>query len=145
MTSKFPVNEEMENEPKIPVDRNTSPIPPPPQLTEEQETKLWRKIDRRLMPILSLMYLMSFLDRGNIGNARLQGLVTELGLVGNQYNIALMSYFIVWLSVYSTNQALALTYVLQPYCIFEFPSNLVLKKFQPRIWLPGITILWGTV
>ncbi|KAL0564185.1 hypothetical protein V5O48_017868 [Marasmius crinis-equi] len=72
--------------------RNSNLTPPSPQLTEEQETKLWRKIDRRLMPILSLMYLMSFLDRGNIGNARLQGLVTELGLVGNQYNIALPGF-----------------------------------------------------
>jgi hypothetical protein len=38
-----------------------------PTLTPEQESKLWRKIDLRLMPILSLMYLFSFLDRGNIG------------------------------------------------------------------------------
>ncbi|KAG7087157.1 hypothetical protein E1B28_013137 [Marasmius oreades] len=98
----------------------------PPKLTEEEERKLWRKIDRRLMPILCLMYLMSFLDRGNIGNARLQGLVAQLGLVGNQYNIALTMYFI-------------------PYCICECPANLVLKKFRPRIWLPGITVLWGII
>jgi hypothetical protein len=42
-----------------------SRLPPPPQLTPEQEKKLWRKIDLRLMPILSLMYLFSYLDRGN--------------------------------------------------------------------------------
>ncbi len=41
-------------------------LPPPPALTEEQEKKLWRKIDLRLMPILSLMYLFSFLDRGSL-------------------------------------------------------------------------------
>jgi hypothetical protein len=35
-----------------------------PQLTAEQEKKLWRKVDLRLMPILSLMYLVAFLDRG---------------------------------------------------------------------------------
>ena len=39
-------------------------LPPPPQLTPEQERKLWRKIDMKLMPILTLMYLFSFLDRG---------------------------------------------------------------------------------
>jgi hypothetical protein len=39
-------------------------LPPPPTLTPEQEKKLWRKVDLRLMPILSLMYLFSFLDRG---------------------------------------------------------------------------------
>ena len=37
-------------------------LPLPPALTLEQERKLWRKIDRRLLPILTLMYLCSFLD-----------------------------------------------------------------------------------
>jgi hypothetical protein len=41
-----------------------SSLPPPPPLTVEEEKKLWRKIDTRLMPILALMYLVSFLDRG---------------------------------------------------------------------------------
>ncbi|KAF8651375.1 hypothetical protein AX16_004822 [Volvariella volvacea WC 439] len=101
-------------------------LPPPPTLTEEQEKKLWRKIDARLMPILTVMYLLSFLDRGNIGNARLQGLEAELGLTPTQYNIALTMFFI-------------------PYCIFECPANLVLKRFRPSRWLPGITVAWGIV
>lgn len=41
-----------------------SPLPSPPKLTPEEEKKLYRKIDWRLMPILTLMYLCSFLDRG---------------------------------------------------------------------------------
>jgi len=41
-----------------------SSLPPPLQLTPEQEQRLWRKIDMRLLPILSLMYLLSFSDRG---------------------------------------------------------------------------------
>ena len=84
-------------------------LPPPPELTAEQERALWRKIDMRLMPILTLMYLCSFLDRGNIGewgrswgvdgaeesvgNAKLQGLTTQLNLTGNKYNIALVRGF----------------------------------------------------
>lgn len=40
-------------------------LPPPPDLTPEQQKKLWRKIDLMLMPILTLMYLFSFLDRGD--------------------------------------------------------------------------------
>ncbi|KAJ7739082.1 MFS general substrate transporter [Mycena maculata] len=103
-----------------------STLPPPPTLTAEEERKLWRKIDLRLMPILSLMYLLSFLDRGNIGNARLQGLETQLNLVGNEFNIALTMYFV-------------------PYCIFECPANMVLKKFRPSRWLPGITVAWGII
>ena len=42
-----------------------STLPPPPKLTLEEEKRLYRKIDLRLMPILSLMYLCSFLDRGS--------------------------------------------------------------------------------
>lgn len=41
-----------------------SKLPPPPKLTPEQEKKLYRKVDLWLMPILTLMYLASFLDRG---------------------------------------------------------------------------------
>lgn len=45
-----------------------SSLPPPPQLTAEEEKRLWRKIDYRLMPILTLMYLCSFLDRGELSH-----------------------------------------------------------------------------
>ncbi|PPR02802.1 hypothetical protein CVT26_009588 [Gymnopilus dilepis] len=72
-----------------------SSLPPPPTLTAEEERKLWRKVDLRLMPILSLMYLLSFMDRGN---AKLQGLVTQLDLTGNRYNIALLFSRIVYLN-----------------------------------------------
>ncbi|KAJ3551179.1 hypothetical protein NM688_g4859 [Phlebia brevispora] len=99
---------------------------PPMQLTPEEERRIYRKIDLRLLPILTIMYLASYLDRGNIGNAKLQGLTDQLHLDGNKYNIALTMYFI-------------------PYCIFECPANLVLKKFRPSRWLPGITIVWGII
>lgn len=97
-----------------------------PVLTPEQEKKLWRKIDMRIMPILSLMYLLAFLDRSNIGNAKLEGLVIQLDLTGNRFNIALIMFIL-------------------PYCLFECPANLVLKVFRPSRWLPGITFLWGVV
>lgn len=41
-----------------------STLPPPPTLTPEQQKKLWRKVDLRIMPILALMYLLSYMDRG---------------------------------------------------------------------------------
>jgi hypothetical protein len=41
-----------------------STLPPPPELTVEEEKRLWRKIDLKLMPILTVVYLMSFIDRG---------------------------------------------------------------------------------
>ncbi|KAH9919549.1 MFS general substrate transporter [Fomitopsis serialis] len=98
----------------------------PPALTVEEERKLWRKVDLRIVPILTVMYLCSFLDRGNIGNAKLQGLTTQLDLTGNKYNIALTMYYI-------------------PYCLLECPANLVLKKFRPSRWLSGTMVVWGIV
>ncbi|KAI5984054.1 major facilitator superfamily domain-containing protein [Pisolithus albus] len=53
----------------------------------ERERKLWRKIDLRLVPIISSMYLFSFMDRGN---AKLEGLMTQLHLTGSQFNVALV-------------------------------------------------------
>ena len=41
-------------------------LPPPPHLCEAEEKKLWQKIDLRLLPILTLLYLVSFMDRGGI-------------------------------------------------------------------------------
>lgn len=48
--------------------------------------KLLTKLDLRLMPIVTLLYLLSFLDRGNIGNARIEGLAESLKMTGPQYN-----------------------------------------------------------
>lgn len=41
-------------------------LPPPPHLTPAQESKLWRKMDLRLLPILAFIYLMAFMDRGDL-------------------------------------------------------------------------------
>ena len=49
--------------------------------------KLIRKIDFRLIPILWLLFLCAFIDRINIGNARIQGLEEDLGMVGSDYNM----------------------------------------------------------
>jgi len=91
-----------------------------------REATLLRKMDIRLIPLLALLYLMSFLDRGNIGNARLAGLEKDLGLVGNQYAWTLTIFFF-------------------SYAAFEVPSNLLLKRLRPSVWLPLIMIAWGTV
>jgi hypothetical protein len=52
------------------------------------EAKTLRKMDIRLIPVLAVLYLLAFLDRGNIGNAKIQGLTKDLHLSANGYNIA---------------------------------------------------------
>lgn len=59
-----------------------------------QDRKLVRKIDFWLIPWLCLLYLLSFLDRTNIGNARLAGLEADLGMSGHDYNNTLTIFFV---------------------------------------------------
>lgn len=90
------------------------------------EKKILRKMDIRLIPMLALLYLLSFLDRGNIGNAKIEGLIDDLNMTGPQYNWCLTVFFFT-------------------YCAFEVPSNILLKKWRPSIWLPTIMVAWGIV
>ena len=53
------------------------------------ESALIRKIDLRVVPVVCLIYVFAFLDRVNIANAAVYGMGQDLGLVGNQYNVAL--------------------------------------------------------
>ncbi|EER28038.1 hypothetical protein D8B26_006687 [Coccidioides posadasii str. Silveira] len=90
-----------------------------------EKALLW-KCDIWVVPILFLLFLLSFIDRINIGNARLQGLERDLNMEGHDYNIALFIFFI-------------------PYILLEVPSNLILKKVAPSTWLSGIIAAWGIV
>ena len=65
--------------------------------TPEEETHLLRKLDRRLTLFLALLYLLSFLDRSNIGNARIAGLDTSLSLSSSQYDWLLTSFYITYI------------------------------------------------
>ncbi|KAM0549433.1 hypothetical protein ACHAPJ_009419 [Fusarium lateritium] len=90
------------------------------------EKALLRKLDMWIVPPVMLLYLLSFLDRVNIGNARLYGMEEDLGLVGDQYQLAVSVLFV--------------TYILS-----ELPSNLVIKRFTPSRWIAFLTTSWGIV
>ncbi|KAF3763237.1 MFS general substrate transporter [Cryphonectria parasitica EP155] len=84
------------------------------------------KTDTRILPILALLFLCSFLDRTNVGNAKIIGLVEDLDMTNLQYN-----------------QGLAVFYAT--YIASELPSNLILKRLTPRLWLAFLTCAWGIV
>ncbi|KAI7866807.1 major facilitator superfamily domain-containing protein [Spinellus fusiger] len=96
-----------------------------PASPEELKKIIW-KLDFRILPLLSLLYLSSYIDRTNIGNAKLFGLATDIEISANDYNWALSIFFI-------------------GYVLFEIPSNLVLKIIGPNKWIPIQTICWGVV
>lgn len=60
-----------------------------PRYDDAETKKILRKVDYRLLPVLALLYLLSYLDRGNIGNAKVAGMNKDLGLTGKQYNLVL--------------------------------------------------------
>ncbi|KAL6703668.1 hypothetical protein ACN47E_009442 [Coniothyrium glycines] len=90
------------------------------------EKKLLRQLDLRLLPAVSVLYLLSFLDRSNVANARVEGLTADLNMTGNQYLTGLTLYFV-------------------GYVLFEIPCNIVLKRTTPKFWLPTLTLAWGVV
>lgn len=91
-----------------------------------QLSNLKRKIDIRIIPPITLFFFLSFLDRSNIGNAKLENLTEDLKISSEGYLLCLTIFFIA-------------------YCIFEIPSNIILKKTTPRIWLPTLMLAWGIV
>ncbi|KAL4971594.1 major facilitator superfamily domain-containing protein [Aspergillus desertorum] len=93
----------------------------------ERRRKVMRKVDLRLLPCLTVLYLISHLDRANIGNAKILGLTEDLGLSGIQYNVALSLFFI-------------------PYVLLEVPSNILLKRFaRPSVYLGTLIVSWGII
>ena len=55
---------------------------------------LLSQVDFRLISVLGVLYLLSRIDRGNIGNAKIEGMDKDIGLTGNQYNIASTIFFV---------------------------------------------------
>ncbi|KAH8703430.1 putative MFS transporter [Talaromyces proteolyticus] len=88
------------------------------------DRKLLLKLDLRLIPWLSLLYLAAFLDRTNVGNAKIEGLQEALKMSNNQYNSSLTIFFV-------------------SYSVFEPLTNVLLKRTKPKIFISVIIIVWG--
>ncbi|ESK82163.1 mfs transporter [Moniliophthora roreri MCA 2997] len=94
------------------------------QFDAKAEARLRRKIDLYIIPTVSILYLFCFIDRANIGNARLAGFERDLGLEGYDYNSVLSIFFI-------------------SYIVFEIPANMACKYFGPGWFLPAISLGFG--
>lgn len=88
------------------------------------EAKLRMKIDLYIVPTVALLYLFCFIDRANIGNARLAGLEKDLHMKGYNYN-----------------QLLSVFYV--SYIIFEIPANMCCKWIGPGWFIPATSLGFG--
>ena len=89
------------------------------------ETKTYHKVDVRLLPFLFLCYILAYLDRVNVGFAKLQ-MLKDLSLSDAAFATGAGIFFI-------------------GYFFFEVPSNVLLKKFGARMWIARIMISWGVI
>lgn len=92
------------------------------------ESRVTRKVDLRVVPMLCALYMTAYLDRTNIGNAKILGLEKELKMPSNGYNTAVWVFY--------------LTFV-----VMEVPSNLLMShsKVPPNWWLGISMTLLGIV
>jgi MFS family permease len=89
------------------------------------EQRTFAKIAWRIVPLLFIGYVVAFLDRVNVGFAKLQ-MASDLQFSDAVYGFGAGIFFI-------------------SYLIFEVPSNLVLRKVGARLWLARIMITWGII
>lgn len=87
------------------------------------EKRLIRKLDWNLVPLVSVLYLLAFIDRSNIGNANTAGMKTDLNYSTQQYQWLLNIFYI-------------------PYIIFEF-GVIGWKLVPPHIWASIMVLGWG--
>ncbi|MDQ0989227.1 MFS transporter [Streptomyces sp. V3I7] len=91
----------------------------------DRENAVFRKVVRRVVPFLILCYVVSYLDRVNVGFAKLQ-MSDDLGFSEAAYGLGAGLFFI-------------------GYFLFEVPSNLILQRVGARTWIARIMISWGLV
>ncbi|AEO60063.1 hypothetical protein MYCTH_2095369 [Thermothelomyces thermophilus ATCC 42464] len=100
--------------------------------TAAEERALLRRQDLTILPLSAAIYFLCYLDRSNIGNARIlnstsgDDMQTEIGATPRQFNIALMVFLV-------------------GYALFEVPSNVLLKKLRPSRWLAFLMFSWGAI
>jgi len=93
--------------------------------TPAEEGRVYRKVFMRIVPLLMICYVVAYLDRVNVGFAKLQ-MATQLNLSDAAYGLGAGIFFF-------------------GYFLFEVPSNIMLHRLGARIWISRILITWGIV
>ncbi|KAM0747689.1 MFS general substrate transporter [Meredithblackwellia eburnea MCA 4105] len=93
-------------------------------LTPAEQRSLALKLDLRLLPVIWILYFVNLLDRVAVGGASAYRFRTDLGITGNGYNVGISVFYLC-------------------YAIADIPSNLALKKFGAKYWLPFIALVYG--
>ncbi|EJT75873.1 nicotinamide mononucleotide permease [Gaeumannomyces tritici R3-111a-1] len=125
-----PHNADSDRAPPSSLDEEARVVGPPQTAgyvaKSKEEEALVRKIDCYLLPTIWIMYLCSYMDRTNIGNAKIAGMTQDLEMDSDMYSTALVVFFV-------------------GYVVFEVPSNMALSRTRPSVFLPTIMFLWGVL
>lgn len=98
-------------------------------LTSEEADMLYSKITWHIIPLLFVCYIIAYIDRINVGFAKLQlqeVLGVDTSVFGSVYGLGAGLFFI-------------------GYFMFEVPSNLIMQRVGARIWIARIMVIWGLV
>ena len=101
-------------------------MPATPIAASVSEDALYRKVARRVIPVLFVCYIAAYLDRVNVGFAKLQMQADVPQISDAVYGLGAGIFFL-------------------GYFIFEVPSNILLEKVGARFWIARIMVSWGIV
>jgi MFS family permease len=97
------------------------------EFSKEDERRILRRVDLRLVLTVGVMYCVRLMDRTNLSAANIAGMSKALGLeIGERYSIITLVFF-------------------TTYIVFQFPSTIIIRKIGPRIHLSFITFTWGII
>lgn len=96
-----------------------------PSHAVSKEDSVYARVSRRIVPLIMLCYVVAYLDRVNVGFAKLQ-MSQALNFSETVYGLGAGIFFI-------------------GYFLFEVPSNLLMNKIGARIWIARIMISWGVI
>ena len=97
----------------------------PPGIIIDEPTRIYRKVTWRLIPFLFACYVAAYLDRVNVGFAKLQ-MLSDLKFSETIYGLGAGIFFI-------------------GYFIFEVPSNIILHKVGARLWIARVMVTWAAI
>lgn len=112
----------------------------------KKEKALVRKLDCYVAPVMMLLMLISYLDRGNIGFAATQGMTKDLHLKGTDLNVGIPTppkETQLLTCILFTQTAVSVFYIF--YILAEFPTSILVKRLQFNRVIPTITFCWGIV
>lgn len=95
-------------------------------LDPKLEAKLLRKLDLTLMPLFGMMFFFSYLDRANIGNAKVAGMTEDLNMSESQFSTASSILYATYITV-------------------QIPGVLLMRRFRPNLYLGTMMFIWGMV